>query len=267
MVYELIGSSPVSWAGKTYSDIDNLAKQAGSVLVVPIGSIEQHGHHLPVSTDTLLADAVATAGAEAVASEFPVLVAPPLYPGFSPHHMEYGGTLTLELKHMLALVVDTVDTALSNGFDAVLLLNGHGGNIPVIGAATSIIGVDHPEVWIYGLSYFELAAPFIDDVRDSDPGGMGHAGEFETSLLLHLRPDLVNEDAMEGTYMDDPNDYALNDMFETGPLSVYRPFTAYSESGTIGDPALATAEKGDVILEGLQSELAAILREIHDETA
>lgn len=266
MVYESIGTSTVDWAGKTYPDILETADQQGSVLVVPVGSIEQHGYHLPVCTDTLLADAVATVGAEAVAEEIPVLVTPPVYPGFSPHHMTFGGTITLEFRHALALLEDTVETALDNGFDAVLLLNGHGGNIPLIGAATSTIGVDNPDASVYGISYFQLAEPFIDEIRDSDPGGMGHAGEFEASLLLHLRPDLVR-DTREGTYMDDPYDRTLDDMFEGGPLSVYRSFDVYSESGTIGDPGLATAEKGEAILDGLRAELGALLEVIHEENA
>jgi creatinine amidohydrolase len=242
-----------------------LAEKPGSVLVVPIGSIEQHGHHLPVSTDTLLVDAVATAGGEAVADEVPVLLTPPIYPGFSPHHISFGGTLTLGFEPMLKLVEDTVKSALDNGFDVVLLLNGHGGNVPLIGAATSTIGVENPEASIYGLTYVHFAEPFIDEIRDSDPGGMGHGGEFETSLMLHLRPELVNESAMEGTYIDDSNQHTGDDMFEGGSLSVYRPFTAYSDSGAIGDPELASADKGEQILYGLRAELAAVLEIVHKE--
>jgi len=265
MVYDTIGDSAVDWAGKTYLEILETTEQDGSILVVPVGSIEQHGYHLPVCTDTLLADAVATTGAEAVADEMPVLVAPPVYPGFSPHHMSFGGTITLEFRHALSLLENIVETALTNGFSAVLLLNGHGGNIPLIGAATSTIGVNNPDVSVYGITYFQLADPFIDDIRESESGGMGHAGEFETSLLLHLRPDLVDKTELEGTYLNDPYDFTLNDMFEGGPLSVYPPFETYSESGTIGDPKLATAEKGEELLDALQEELAALLRVVHEE--
>ena len=266
MVYETIGSSPVSWAGKTAPEIRDVGAEPGSVLVIPLGSIEQHGNHLPVSTDTLLVDAVATTGAERVADDLPVLVTPPIYPGYSPHHMAFGGTLTLEFQHMLEVVVDTAETGLTNGFDAVLVLNGHGGNIPLVGAATSIVGVEHSDATIFGMSYFQLAEPFIDEIRDSEPGGMGHAGELETSLMLHLRPELV-ADERSGTYLHDPHDLTINDLFDTGPLGAYRPFTEYSESGAIGDPDLATAEKGESILEGLQAELAAVLLGIHDEVS
>lgn len=266
MVYESIGQSAVDWSGKPYREIKETAEKDGSILVVPVGSIEQHGHHLPVSTDTVLADAVATKGAEAVTDRLPVLVTPPLYPGFSPHHLEFGGTLSLDFETLLTLMEETVQTALSNGFDAVVLLNGHGGNIPAIGAATSTIGIEARDASIFGISYFQLAESFIADIRDSDPGGMGHGGEFETSLMLHLRPDLVTEDEMTGTYMDDPYALTLDDMFEGGPLSVYRSFSAYSESGVIGDPGLASAEKGEAILDGLTSELAILLEAIHEET-
>ena len=266
MVFESIGSSAVDWGGKPYREIIEIAEEDGSILIVPIGSIEQHGHHLPVSTDTVLADAVAKKGAEAVTSQLPVLVTPPLYPGFSPHHLEFGGTLSLDFETLLKLMEETVETALSNGFDAVILLNGHGGNIPAIGAATSTIGIEARDASIFGISYFQLAEAFIEDIRDSDPGGMGHGGEFETSLMLHLRPDLVTESDMEGTYMDDPYELTLDDMFQGGPLSVYRSFSAYSDSGIIGDPGLSSATKGEAILDGITSELAVLLEAIHEET-
>lgn len=265
MILESLTDSKVGWAGLTAAEIVDIATRAGSILVVPVGSIEQHGNHLPVSTDTVLANAVAMAGAEAVVDDLPILVAPPIYPGFSPHHLEFGGTLSLEFITMLTLVKDTVTTGLENGFDAVVLLNGHGGNMPLIGAATSTIGVNYPNKMVFGLTYFQLAAGFIDEIRDSDPGGMGHAGEFETSLMLHLQPGFVDMEVAEGTYLDDPNDFTLEDMFQGGEVSVYRNFSAYTESGAIGDPGLASEQKGAEIMERLRAELAAIFLNIHGE--
>lgn len=267
MVFDTIESPAVSWAGKSAPEVISIAEELGSVLVVPVGSIEQHGDHLPVATDTILANAVSMAGSEAVDDEIPVLVAPPVSPGFSPHHLGFGGTLTLEFETLLAVVEETVKSAISNGFDAVLLLNGHGGNIPLIGAATSTIGVEHPNVSVCALSYFSLAASFIDDIRDSDPGGMGHAGEFETSLLLHVQAELVDMAAANGTMLDEPQDHALSDMFDGGPLSVYRDFSEYSENGAIGDPTLASRAKGEQIMDRLKAEMAALLLDIHEEVS
>lgn len=264
-MYDSIGANPASFAGRTHREIRDVATADGSVFVLPIGSVEQHGHHLPVATDTILVDAVANLGAERVDDDVPILVGPPFWGGFSPHHLPFGGTMTLEFETMLAALEELVAAVLANGFDAVVLLNGHGGNKSVIGAATSTIGTEHPETEVLGITYFDLVASFADEIRDSEVGGMAHGGEFETSLMLYLRPELVREDAMEASNLDEPYDHGDRDLLETGPLSVYRGFDEYSNSGAIGDPTVASAEKGDRFYERLGDELEALLREVHAE--
>lgn len=264
MVYETIGSQPAAWAGKTAREVREIAERDGSVLVVPIGSIEQHGNHMPVATDTILVDAVAHTSAERVVERIPILVSPPVWSGYSPHHMPLGGTITLEYDDLLDTVEDIADSALDNGFDSLLLLNGHGGNASLVSSATSTIGTQHPRVEVLGLTYFQLAVSFIDDIRDTEFGGMAHAGEFETSLMMHLRPELVDEERMDGTNMDEPYPQGTKDLVAGGPLSVYREFTEYSETGAIGDPTVATAEKGERILDRLCDEMESILDQMHE---
>lgn len=264
MVYETMGSQRAAWAGKTAPEIRETAERDGSVLVVPVGSIEQHGHHMPVGTDAILVDAVAHHSAERVVEELPILVSPPVWSGYSPHHMAFGGTITLEYDDLLDVLEDVADSALDNGFDSFLLLNGHGGNASLVRSATSTIGTQHPEAEVLGLTYFQLAASFIDEIRDTDLGGMGHAGEFETSLMMHLRPELVDEDRIEGTNMDEPYPQGIDDLVAGGPLSVYRDFTEYSETGAIGDPTVSSAEKGERILELLCDEMESLLAQMHE---
>jgi creatinine amidohydrolase len=254
--------SAVSWATRPYAAIRDVADREGSIAVVPVGSVEQHGHHLPVATDSILAATVGTEGAERAADDVPVLVTPPVWTGYSPHHLAFGGTVTVEHETLRTLLEDVADAVLSNGFDTLLFLNGHGGNASLIESVTSTVGVDHPDAEILGLTYFDLAEPFADELRDSDPGGMAHGGEFETSLLLHLYPDLVGEDRA-GSMPEEPYDDAPVDLFGGGPLSVYRPFGDYSESGAIGAPELASAEKGAKLYDGTADELAELLRDVH----
>jgi creatinine amidohydrolase len=256
-----------SWAGKPYREIREIAGEAGSIAVVPVGSVEQHGHHMPVATDTILVDAMAREGAERVAEDVPILVTPPVWTGNSPHHMPFGGTISIGVHGLLDVLENVADSVLDNGFDAVFFLNGHGGNISTIGDAVSTVGDAHPEAEILGLTYFQLAGEFVREIRESEPGGMGHAGEFETSLMLHLQPDLVDEEAMEGTYREQIYEKGGTDLIEGGPLSVYRTFDEYSESGAIGDPRLATAEKGERLFDRLGEEVADVLVEIHEENA
>jgi creatinine amidohydrolase len=252
-----------SWGTKPYREIKADADADGSIAVVPVGSVEQHGHHMPVATDTILVDAVAHLGADRVGDDVPLVVTPPVWTGNSPHHMPFGGTISIGVRGLLDLLEGVADAVLDNGFDALLLLNGHGGNAATIGDATSIIGDAHPAAEVLGLTYFQLAESFIHEVRESDTGGMAHAGEFETSLMLALRPELVDTDAMEAEYMDEPYELGDQDLHESGPLSVYRTFDEYTESGAIGDPHLATAEKGERIYELLGDEIETLLEAIH----
>lgn len=257
-----------SWAEKTYENILETAASDGSVAIVPVGSVEQHGHHLPVATDTILAEAIAQLGAERVMDkDVPVMVTPPIWTGNSPHHMPFGGTISIGVRGLLDVLERVGDSILENDFDALLYLNGHGGNISTVKDATSVVGDTHPDAEILGLTYFQLAEDFIHEIRDSDIGGMAHAGEFETSLMLHLRRDLVNTEAMEGSYLEESYDRGMKDLVEGGPLSVYRTFEEYSESGAIGDPHLASAEKGGRIYELLGDEMEDLLLEIHEQNS
>ncbi|MFC6993825.1 creatininase family protein [Haladaptatus sp. GCM10025707] len=261
-MYEHIGSSSVDWAGKSYQEIKNIGQQDGSVLIIPVGSIEQHGHHLPVSTDTILVDAVAHLGATRVEKDVPIMVTPTIWTGYSPHHMSFGGTFTLEHRTLLSVLEESASSALENGFDAILFLNGHGGNISLIGSAVSTVGTEHPNSQVLGLTYFQLAASFIDEIRDSELGGMSHGGEFETSLMMHLRPDLVSEG--DAKYFHEPYEHGGKDLVQGGPLSVYRGFDEYSHTGAIGAPELASTEKGEAIFELLGDEMESILTQIHE---
>ncbi len=252
-----------AWATRPAGEVRDRAARDGSLLVVPVGSLEQHGHHLPVATDTLLVDAVAH-GAATAAADVPILVTPPVWTGLSAHHLSFGGTVSLSRETLADLLEGVADTALENGFDALLFLNGHGGNAALVEAVRASVGAEHPDVEVSSLTYYALAADVVDAVRDSEVGGMGHGGEFETSLLLHLRPDLVDEDRAEGTTMEDAYDHVRQDMFVGGPLAVYRSFDEYTESGVVGDPELATAEKGRELYDHVCAELAALYETVHE---
>lgn len=265
MVYKTFGSEETEWAGRTYREIRDIGESDGSIVVVPVGSIEQHGHHLPVSTDTILADAAAHRGAESVPEEVPVLVTPPVWSGLSSHHLPFGGTLSLEFTTMMNMLANVGRTALDNGFDAILLLNGHGGNMSLISTVLNEIGAEHADVEVLGLTYFYLVSSLVEEIRDSDPGGMMHGGEFETSLMLHLRPELVDEDEMTPVYSERKYDLLLEDLFGSGSLSAYSTFADHSETGVMGDPSAASAEKGEVIFERIGEELGILLEAVHEE--
>ncbi|MFP9062224.1 creatininase family protein [Natrialbaceae archaeon A-chndr2] len=264
-MYECFGSQPTAWAGKTAAEIETVAEQEGSILILPVGSIEQHGPHLPVSTDTICADALANEGAKIVMEDIPVIVGPAQWLGNSPYHVGFPGRIDVTFSKLVELYEEMAASALETGFDALLFLNGHGGNHNAIGGASKAIGLDHPEIEVLAMTYFGLAATFIEEIRDSELGGMNHAGELETSLMMHLRPDLVREDLIEGTHLDEPYTHAYDDMFEGGPLSVHRLEEEYAENGAVGAPEFATAEKGEKIFENLCAEMTILLEEIYEQ--
>ena len=262
-MYDSIGRSPVEWAGRTAPEVRELAERDGSVLVVPVASLEQHGHHMPTITDTLLCTAVVQTGAEAAAEDdVPVLTTPPVWTGQSRHHLPFGGTASLDVRTLLSVLEGVAETTLENGFDALLFVNGHGGNVNTLGTAVQEIA-EVQDAEVLGLTYFGLAPDAIESIRESEIGGISHAGEMETSMMLHLRPDLVREDRIEATPNEKPYAGESEDLMDSGYLSVGRPFSAYTESGALGRPELATAERGEAFFEAFRDGFADLLREIH----
>lgn len=252
----------VSWAEKTSDEIREIAESPKSLAIIPLGSIEQHGPHLPTSTDTILANGVAQLGADVSTLEN-LLITPPVWAGISPQHMGFGGTITVSAECMQRLLCEITDAVLDNGFDGVLYMNGHGGNAPIVSNTVYTVGPRYPDTEVLGLTYWNLAKSFIDEIRESDTGGFLHGGELETSLMLHLRPDLVDKGSFTKNYYDDRDyDAAKVDLMEAAPLSVYRPVQANSESGVGGDPRLATSKKGRRIYERLGVEMAKLFHEI-----
>ena len=214
-----------------------------TMLVLPVGSVEQHGRHMPVGTDTLLAQSVALGAAEKLLGRVAVL--PPPWYGFSAHHMQFAGTVTLQASTMIALVEDIVGSVVDHGFRRVLILNGHGGNGGVIDVLASTLGHRfHGKARIASTTYFQLGREAIAALRESEPGGMGHACEFETAMMLAVRPDLVAMERAVATHPDPGSRYLTTDLIGASAIRTYHDFSDLAETGALGDPTLATPEKG-----------------------
>lgn len=273
-----MGSSEVEWAGKIWEDINSVANEPGSVMLVPLGSLEQHGEHMPTMTDSYFATAVATAGAEKICDDIPVMVTPPLWLGFSPYHMDLGGTITGKFEHLLSILQDVARSGIETGFSSIFFVNGHGGNDALTMAAVQTVSAYFGrDVEVLGVTYYYLAEPIMREIRDSELGGMSHAGEFETSLMMYLRPELVDKERITDVPRTERRGgfaQASKDFFEKGggtgrskPLTVYPlggPEQAEERSsGVKGTPSVASREKGEVIFEFIRDEMADILEQIH----
>lgn len=230
------------WEELSASRIEALDRDR-TVVILPVGSVEQHGGHLPLGTDTMLAHSLALAAAERLGRRAVVL--PPPWYGFSAHHMRFAGTVTLRAETMLALVEDIVASVVAHGFRRLIVVNGHGGNGGVIDVLASTLGHRYyGRARIACLTYFQLAHTVIAELRESRHGGMGHACEFETSMMQHIRPDLVAMEQAATAYPDPGSAYLTTDLLESSVVRTYHDFADLSDSGTLGDPSLASPQKG-----------------------
>ncbi|MEQ8968329.1 MAG: creatininase family protein [Azospirillaceae bacterium] len=252
-------AQPLAWQDLTSPDIDALDRDR-TVVVLPCGSVEQHGRHMPLGTDTVLAAAVARGAAARLAGRVPVVLLPPPWYGFSSHHMGFPGTVTLRSETYMALVKDIARSVLAHGFRRLALVNGHGGNVSIL----DVIGADLGHEWhgrarVASVTYFALVADRAGEFRESAPGGMGHAGEFETSLMLHLAADTVRGERGVTHYPDTGTAYLTTDLFGAPRARAWIDFGDLSPTGTFGDPGLASAEKGGRIFEICTRALADFL--------
>ena len=240
----------------TSPEIDALDREA-TVLLLPIGAVEQHGEHMPVGTDTMLAEALCLAAAGRRPG---TLVLPPPWYGYSPHHMRFAGSITLGAETLLAVVGDVVGSVVRHGFRRLVIVNGHGGNASLVGVMAATLGERHyGAARIAGVTYFQLAAAAIAGRRRSGAGGMGHACEFETSLMLHVAPELVRVEKAAATYPDPGSAYLSTDLVAGTAVRTYLDFADLSASGTLGDPTLASAAQGAGFFEDCAAALTAFV--------
>jgi creatinine amidohydrolase len=238
----------------TSPDVGSLPRNE-VVCLLPLGSVEQHGPHLPLGTDSLLAHGLCLEVARRLSPA--VLVVPPPWYGFSPHHMRFAGSVTLRSETFIALASDVVDSLVRHGFQRIVLVNGHGGNASLTSLIATELGHRHEaRARIAGLTYFHLAAPAIDALRLSRTGGTGHACEVETALMQHLHPDLVLDARRQAHYPDTGTPYLSTDLTRGSRVASYTDFADLSPTGVLGDPTLATAEHGARLFEACATALA-----------
>jgi creatinine amidohydrolase len=162
-----------------------------ALALLPLGATEQHGPHLPSGTDTLTVESVARDAAELAAEQIPVVVTPPLPFGSSAHHLVFGATLSLSTETYYRALCDLIESLEQDGFTRIFLLNGHGGNHELAQLAARDMALKHP-VRIGAGSYWTIAWDVLTAIGAHQNRRLpGHAGDFETSVILSLRPELV----------------------------------------------------------------------------
>ena len=237
----------IQWCNLKASELRELANQ-DALVIMPIGSIEQHGPHLPVQVDALLAGEVCRRAAQQIAETQPAVVTPTVWSGLAEHHMSFGGTLTLDFDTFRAMIRCLCVSIQRHGFDRIALINGHGGNIAALSLITAELTLEL-KATLACATYWHVAETEFGAILKSQQN-VRHACEAETSMLLALRPDLVDQQVVKT--FEPPTD-GLDP--EHG-IYRWRPIKDWSESGVIGVPAAASADKGENLLNGAAIALA-----------
>lgn len=227
-----------------------------TVGLLSVGSCEQHSDYLPAGTDGYIGYSIAKAAAKTCRAR--TLLLPPQTVGYSPHHREFKGYLTLSQKTMFRYYLEICRSAFEQGLEKLLILNSHGGNQSCLQTVVNELGAKYNYRCIL-VRYWDLVADLVSEIRSSGEGGMGHAGEFETSLMLYLYPELVKEEAGENYKPAEGNFYYSPDMFAHNRIYQYKPFCEYSAQGNIGQPQLADREKGRIIFERAVKAIADLI--------
>jgi creatinine amidohydrolase len=212
-------------------DAEGFGREA--VVVIPTGSLEQHGPALPLFTDTLIVTAVAEAVETALGSE--MLLTPTLWLGASGHHLGFCGTLSAGFDTYIGAIENVVESLLPHGFHKFYVLNGHGGNKEPNGLAMRELKARHTACTLGHSSYYDFVKTTVAEVLEGPLKELSHACEAEASLVLHLHPNLVRTERLR-------NDGLVS---EPPVAGVVHHFDEITEQGSYGFATLASAAKGN----------------------
>ena len=225
------------------------AVDAGQVCIVPCGAVEQHGPHLPLDVDVLCSTQVALGAAARTPAN--CLVLPTVNFGYTGHVIDFPGTINNDFEHFIHHVLDITKSLAYHGFKKIVLLNGHGSNMPNLDlvARRTNLETDAECVLIAWWNLLTVDEDFMPGWRESKfPGGCSHAGELETSMYLYLDRENVRENLIKSgtiSFNDEDSPFHYLDLFAQGPGTVVSWTSSYSETGVLGDAELATVEKGE----------------------
>lgn len=219
------------------------------LVMAPIAACEQHSHHLPTFTDTILVTGVAD-GVEKRLSDR-VLQLPTLWLGASHHHLRFGGTLSVGVDVHVDMLCEILVPLLDDGYQRVMILNGHGGNIDTMQVALRRLQPRYLTKQMTAASYWDLAAGELAALAEGPRKNMGHACEFETSMVMALRPELVRKDKIK-------NDPPTSEPALRG-LYISEDMHQRTQRGAVGYQELATPEKGRKFLQAAIDRTAEVV--------
>ncbi|MEX8192124.1 creatininase family protein [Comamonas guangdongensis] len=268
-----IPSSAARWPSRFWAQVSAydfaLAQGNGlaadTVAVLPVGAVEQHGPHLPLSVDASLTEGVIAEALPLLPAGLPVLFLPPQNIGLSVEHSNYAGTLSLQPATLLALWTELGACVARAGVRKLLLLNGHGGQVSVMDIVARELRIRHG-LLVYSASWFGLVDDEANRQFCAHEHRFGiHGGEVETSMMLHLAPQSVHMERAQNfasTSEDRAKKYRLIGNGRSAKLGWA--MEDYNPAGAVGNAAAATVERGAKVVQSAAEGLVRLLGEIHD---
>jgi creatinine amidohydrolase len=243
----------------SWTDIDGMPDRDRTVIIQPMGAIEQHGPHLPLAVDSAIGLAVLGRALEQLDPGIPAYALPSIYYGKSNEHWHFPGTITLSAQTMIQMLMEVGESLYRSGFRKWILMNSHGGQPQIMEIVARDLHQLYPDFEVF--PFFTWRVPHITKslLTEKEAGLAIHAGDAETSLLLAILPDTVRMDLAVAEYPPVPE----------GILTLERnlpiPWVTrdISQSGIIGDPTPATAEKGELIWASLAAGWVQVITEVH----
>ncbi|ANE47106.1 hypothetical protein SY83_13490 [Paenibacillus swuensis] len=258
-------TKPILFQKLTDAEINEIVKR-DTVVIIPAATLEDHGPHLPVDTDVVIAEAICRELALKIPEQ--VVLMPCINIGYSPHHIDGPGTVTIEWDTFINYCKDITRSLIHHGFRRLLFVNAHGSNHPVLDMAARLTNVENPEARCALVSWWNLkkVQQAVQAFRESEI--TGHGCELETSLYLAIEPEAVNMNLAVKDYTHPRSAHFWADLVgqssdpEAGnPVNLNEYWSTVSETGVWGDATVATREKGEIILAAASDELCEIVEE------
>ncbi|NIA10841.1 MAG: creatininase family protein [Nitrospiraceae bacterium] len=248
------------WADLTQEEIGVAAKADNTVVVIPVGSIEQHGLHLRVQTDARIVSEIAERAVKKVSETVSALLVPTITIRCSKHHMEFSGTLTLSEEILVRPLTEIGLSIAQHGFRRIFFLNGHGGNTaPLQLVVNEIHNSTEGSAICATADYWRFIREDVQEIRRSEMGGISHSGEFETSAMLALDASLVNMSKAEKFLPNWSNDYFMQGWYVPTKVGLGFHLKDITQTGVVGDPTVATKENGKRFLEAPVTAVAKFI--------
>ena len=228
------------------------------VVILPTGSVEQHGPHCPAEVDIIIPFHIAVQTALRI-EDFPVIVAPPVWSGFSHYNKGFPGTISLKIETYLNLVGDICRSIYENGFKRIMLINGHGGNRAPNEVVRNVIAEEN--IFIVAFNWWDVAAEKMKSLSEADNGEVGHGGEWETSMLLFLKEHSVVKELMNSDIFPNP----FSDKLRHFARFAERRRDTRNHTGTMGNALAASREKGKRIFDTALNKIEKAVREYHEQ--